>query len=169
MHHLTLIELASLIQAAGTIFIALTFVIYWHQLGAMRKQLEDNRRTNQTSQYQAALQLMFDWRSDLISNPQLAHGFEDSPYYAAAFSIMPIDQYFHTMKLFHVFQHYWLLNNLEVIDKRIWDGWAKNIEINMQVELHQKIWNKLKEHQVFDTPFVSFIDNCVTRSSGKIS
>jgi hypothetical protein len=118
MVHLSVVEWASIVQAVGTVFIALTFVIYWRQLGTMRKQLDDNRRTNETSQYQAALQLMFDWRSDLIGNPKLADGFRDAPFYESVFQVLPVEQYFHTMKLFHIYQHYWLLKSHGVIPPR---------------------------------------------------
>jgi hypothetical protein len=45
---------------------------------------EPNRReyqTQQTSQYQAALQLMFGWRLEMISNPALAKHLKEEKYF----------------------------------------------------------------------------------------
>lgn len=166
--HLSISEWAALIQAAGTIFITATFVVYWHQLKAMRaqleaakRQMEENRRTNQMAQYQAALQLLFDWRAEMIANPTLAEGFRDSPYFRDAFTILPEQRYFHTVKLFHIFEHFWLLHDRGVIDDQMWQGWARNAAILVQPEATRALWRKLQSAGVFNPGFVQFMDRLV--------
>ncbi|MES1157613.1 MAG: hypothetical protein ABUL67_00810 [Haliangium ochraceum] len=161
-----LTAISSIVQGVGTIFVAAAFVVSRRQLSIMREEVHQNRISienghaiDQMSQYQGALQLMFDWRSELIANPDLAEGFRDEPFFAEAFKLLPEQQYFHTVKLFHIFEHFWLLNSRKIIHEDIWKPWSRNIILLMRQKKKRAIWDLLKKIGIFNVSFVSFVDD----------
>ena len=131
------------------------------QLEASKLQMEENRRTNQMAQYQAALQLSFDWRAEMIANPALAEGLRDAPYFRDAFAIVPGQRYFHTVKLFHIFEHFWLLHDRGVIDDQMWQDWPRNAAILLQPEATRALWKTLASAGIFNPDFVQFMNGLV--------
>lgn len=151
-----------------------TVFIYYRQLKSMqsqlvatKEQLSSSFKTQQTSQYQAALQLMFDWRSEAIANPDLVQHFSDDPYFQEVFNIIPVQQYFHTLKLFHIFELYWLLRQRSVINDQMWEGWANNVKILVRPEKNLMIWKKLKNAGIFNPGFVEFVEDMIKNSEIK--
>jgi hypothetical protein len=149
---------APVIQAAGTLFLAVTLTVYWLQLTTMQAQLQHAARANQTLQYHAALNLMCDWRAQIIADPHLADGFRAEPFFAEVFEILPDREYFHTLSLFNIFEHYWLLHDRATIDDDMWRGWSRNIVLIMSQGKKQRVWEHLRRVEVFNPRFVAYVD-----------
>ncbi len=136
----------------------MVFLLLLYQLRLLSKQLEDARRTNRASQYQAALQLMFDWRSEIIAKPELADGFGEEAYFKKAFGMLPRERYFHLIKLFHIFEHYWLLHDQNVIEPNMWIGWSHNLFLTLSEGESRQVWDLAKEAKIFNSKFVAFVE-----------
>jgi hypothetical protein len=154
-----LVKISALIQAVATPFVALTFFLVLYQLRAMQVQLADARRVAQTSQHQAALQLMFDWRSEIIADPSLADGFRSEGFFREVFEAVPPKRYFHNIKLFHIFEYYWLLYHRKIIDDDMWSGWSHNLSLVIKEVESRRIWEFVRGAQTFNPVFVAYVDD----------
>jgi hypothetical protein len=152
-----LVTYSSIVQGFGIIF---AIFLSWWQM----------RRTNavtQTAQYQGALQLMLDWRSDIIADPSLVGQYHTEEFFDKAFEILPAREYFHTMKLLHIFEHCWLLNSRGVIPRDMWDPWSYNLILLMRQDKKRTLWNYVKTVNVFNRKFVTFVDKIVSEEDQK--
>jgi hypothetical protein len=158
-------NIANFAQALSALVAVIALLIVVWQVFLLRRQIEESTRTQRTSQYQAALQLIFDWRSDVIDNPDLAKRFVDpnsgSDYFPEILKHQSVEGYFHTLKLFHIFEIFFLLYKEGVITKEMWEGWENNANVVMSIKLNQELWEKVKGKQAFNSDFVQIIDQIV--------
>jgi hypothetical protein len=169
-----LVSFSSIVQGIGTIFVAAAFFLSRRQVRLMSADVHQTRldtaraeTVSQMAQYQGALQLMFDWRSELIANPALAASFSAEPFFAEAFKILPEQEYFHTVKLFHIFEHIWLLNSRQIIHNDMWEPWSHNIVLLMRQKKKRELWKLLKDIGIFNRTFVQFVDKAVKELDDK--
>jgi len=64
-------------------------------------QTRENVKATRSSQYQSAVRLMFEWRSDVLKSPALAESMKNSKYFEEMFAKYGVETYFHTLKLLH--------------------------------------------------------------------
>ena len=126
------------------ITLVLSQIAVFATLIAIAYQIHMLRKSTCTSQYQTALQMLFNWRTDIIENPELAKRYEDVTFFKEVFKEHGEQSYFHTVKIFHVLEVFFLLRKSNVIEKDMWDAWEKQVEIIMAPVKNRDLWKKLK-------------------------
>ncbi len=147
---------AELIYLTQAVVMLLTLIVLVWQIRVFIK-------TARTAQYQTALQMLFDWRSDLIQNESLAERYESSRYFREVFLEHGVSQYFHTLKLFHILEVFFLLRDHGVINENMAEAWIKQTEIVMTPEKNRSLWHRLKRVNIYHKRFVDEVDAIVKR------
>jgi hypothetical protein len=158
-------DLANLAQVVSAVVAAVALVVLAIQARLLRNQIRDQVRSQRTAQYQAAMTLMFNWRSDLINKPELAERLREpdggSKYFQDVLDRQGVESYFHTLKLFHIFEIYFILHREGVIDESMWQGWKKNVAILMTPKQNRELWATLKSIHVLNRDFETFVDEII--------
>jgi len=151
---------ATIAQGIGILFVAAAFIV-------SLRQMKKSNTAAQMTQYQGAVQLMLDWRSNIIADPKLVEEYDTEDYFKKAFKDVPIPTYFHTIKLLHIFEHCWLLNDRGVIPSDLWQPWSNNICLLMRRSKERDLWKHVRTANVFNGEFVKFVDGVVTEAERK--
>lgn len=129
------------------------------------RQIKNSNRAERTSQYQAALNMMFDWRSDIINDADIAKSIGDplrgSAYFHDVIERYGAKSYFHTVKLFHILEYLHILHKESVITDQMWAGWQKNLELIVTAQDTREIWARLKNVGIFEDQFEALVDEIV--------
>jgi hypothetical protein len=135
------------------------------QINLLSQQIEESNRTQKTSQYLSSLQIMSDWRSEIIQNNDLAERFiidHDSAYFKAALKDGNVKSYFHRLNLFHILELFFILHANKIIDDKMWKGWNNQSTILIKSDKNRQLWKDvLSIPNIFHPDFEEFINKKV--------
>jgi hypothetical protein len=135
------------------------------QINLLSQQIEESNRTQKTSQYLSSLQIMSDWRSEIIQNEDLAKRFiedYDLEYLKAALNEGNAKSYFHRVQLFHILELFFILQENKVIDPKMWQGWDRQSTILIESDKNRQIWKSfLSKTNIFHPDFEEYINKKV--------
>ncbi len=151
---LTSLSRAEVISLLPSIMMSATLIVLICQIRLLI-------RSARTAQYQTALHMMFEWRSDIINHPTLAERYKSSTYFKEVFGEQGIESYFHTLKLFHTLEVFYLLQDYKIINAKMWSSWKQQADIVMTPDKNRKLWRRLKAVSVYNAKFVKEIDAVV--------
>ncbi len=144
-------EALPLIQTTA-VLITLIILIY---------QTRQNTKALRISSYQNALRNIFEYRSDIIADKGVLKSKALSTYLKKVYSAFGTKQYYHTLKLFHTYEVFFLLHKENIIDQEMWTGWKSNLKISLSAEGNRDIWNHVKKANVFHPGFAQLIDDII--------
>jgi len=149
----------TLLSLSQTVVLFITlFILIW--------QINLNMKTIRMSQYQDALKMMFECRSDLINNDDISKLLE-SNYFNKLFSEYGKKEYFVTLKLLHTFEVFLLLNKSKIIKDAMWKGWKNNLEKVLETGKIRTVWKNLESVHIFHQDFISLVDDLIEEIESK--
>lgn len=107
--------------------------------------------------------MLFDWRTNLIQNPRLADRYMDSDYFRKVLTEHGVESYFHTVKIFHILEVFFLLRRNGIIETHMWQAWDEQVKIIMVPIKNRELWKKLKDLKIYNEHFVERVDAVVRR------
>jgi hypothetical protein len=163
-------ETWNIVGAVGqAVSAALTGAAVWYAA----RQIGESNRAQRTSQYQAAVSMMLDWRSDILQHSKIGEWLGDSErgstYFHDVIKKYGAENYFHTVKLFHIFEFLHILHEEKVITSEMWSGWEKNLELIVTSQDMREIWSRLKGVGIFEDKFELAVDRIVARATAGAS
>lgn len=147
-----------LLDIAQTMALIVTVVI-------MIRQTKRNTKTTEASQYQNAMQLMFEWRTDVQNDADLVKHYKEVDYFNKIFKEYGVEFYFHNLKLFSTLEMFFMLNSKKIIDENMMRSWENNAKILMQPLKNRKLWNDLHKINIYNEDFSKWMDKIVERST----
>lgn len=153
---LTSETLLSLSQTA-VLFITLLILIWQTKL---------NMKTIKMSQYQDALKMMFECRSDIINNDDICKLLE-SNYFEEILSEYGRKEYFILLKVLHTFEVFFLLNESKIIKADMWNGWKNNLKKTLGCKEIRNLWENLECVDIFHQDFIILVNNLIEEIESK--
>jgi hypothetical protein len=151
----------TIVLSQSIVMLLTLFVLIW--------QIRVFINTSRTAQYQAALQMLFDWRSDIIRDEELAKRYETSTYFQEVFEDQPPKEYFHTLKLFQTLEVLFLLQHHGVINQQMGIVWRRQAEVIFTPKPNRILWVKLKAVSIYNTDFTSAVDSIVAEINNRVA
>lgn len=147
------------------IILFFTLLVLFFTLLVLIWQTRENIRSIQMSQYQDALRMMFDVRSEIISKPEIIEEEQEHDYFNKVYLAAGGKQrYYYKLKLFHAFEVFFLLHENKVITSDMWLSWSNNIQTTLKSESNRKIWSMMRQHNIFNEEFAKFVDSLIIKN-----
>ena len=157
---------AGLSLTSETLFSLSQTVVLFITLLILIWQTKLNMKTNKMSQYQDALKMMFECRSDIINNDDLSKLLE-SNYFEELFSEYGRKEYFILLKVLHTFEIFFLLNKSKIIEADMWNGWKNNLKKTLESKEIRNAWENLESVHIFHQEFIILVDNLIEEIESK--
>lgn len=117
-------------------------------------------RFNELQLYQNVIDQMFQWRSKIIEDPELAIVTrEQEGLHAATETADTPKVYYHSLQLFHIFESLYLLHASGIIGDDKWRGWEKNIRVALDCPERRTIWERLDAKDIYHPGFVTLMNS----------
>jgi len=128
----------------------------------MIRQTRESIKSVRIGQYQEALKMIFEWRSDILDDEELAADIAADKY-TELFDKYGVKKYYHTLKLFQTFEVFYILHDTKVIDHVMWIGWQNNLAGILTSHRTRGIWKDLRHLNLFHSGFMTIVDSIVSK------